>query len=100
MIFIHLLQGILNRAKHANVGLTPFDSGISDHNMTWTHDKMHISETVDETRTKLSRNALGPSVIKTTEKFDLFKKLHELYNDLNRDESLQANYVSIKYFIL
>lgn len=63
--------------------------------MTWTHDKMHLAESVDESRMKLQRNS-SSSASKATEKFDLFKKLHELYNELSRDESLQVNYVSRK----
>lgn len=61
--------------------------------MTWTHDKMHLAESVDESRMKFQRNSSG-SASKATEKFDLFKKLHELYNELSRDETLQVNYVS------
>lgn len=61
--------------------------------MTWTHDKMHLAESVDESRMKFQRNSSG-SASKATEKFDLFKKLHELYNELSRDETLQGNYVS------
>lgn len=77
-----------------NTNLSQFGGGVTDHKMTWTHDKMHLAESVDETRMKYQRNSVGSSS-KATEKFDLFKKLHELYNELSRDESAQANYVSI-----
>lgn len=76
-----------------NTNLTQFDSGASDHKMTWTHEKMHLAESVDESRMKFQRNSVS-SAAKSIEKFDLFKKLHELYNELSRDESSQANYVS------
>ncbi|XP_026738762.1 transcription factor SPT20 homolog, partial [Trichoplusia ni] len=86
---------ILNRAKHVNSNLSQFNSGVPDHKMTWTHDKMHLAESVDESRMKFQRNSSG-SASKATEKFDLFKKLHELYNELNRDETLQVNYQGLK----
>lgn len=82
-----------------NSNLSQFNSGVPDHKMTWTHDKMHLAESVDESRMKLQRNS-SSSASKATEKFDLFKKLHELYNELSRDESLQVNYVSRKLEIL
>ncbi|KAI8440289.1 hypothetical protein MSG28_001642 [Choristoneura fumiferana] len=85
--------GILNRAKHVNTNLSPFDSGVSDHKMTWTHDKMHLAEPVDDSRMKFQRN-VGSVPSKLVEKFDLFKKLHELYSELSRDELLQGNYTS------
>lgn len=75
-----------------NSNLTQFDSGVSDHKMTWTHEKMHLAESVDDSRMKFQRNSVN-SAAKSSEKFDLFKKLHELYNELSRDESSQANYV-------
>lgn len=77
-----------------NSNLSQFGSGVTEHKMTWTHDKMHLAESVDDTRMKFQRNSVG-SASKATEKFDLFKKLHELHNELSRDESLQANYVSL-----
>ncbi|CAB3236161.1 unnamed protein product [Arctia plantaginis] len=86
---------ILNRAKHVNSNLSQFSSGVSDHKMTWTHDKIHLAETVDESKMKFQRNS-SSSASKATEKFDLFKKLHELYNELSRDESLQVNYQGLK----
>lgn len=92
--FLWFFQEILNRAKHVNLESTNLDSGVVDHKMTWTHDKMHISETVEESRTKFHRNSLGTSAHKISQKFDLFKKLHELYNELSREEQLQNNYVS------
>lgn len=76
-----------------NSNITHFDSGVSDHIMTWTHEKMHLAETVDDTRMKFQRSAAS-STTKSSEKFDLIKKLHELYNDLSRDELSQASYVS------
>ncbi|XP_038213277.1 transcription factor SPT20 homolog, partial [Zerene cesonia] len=72
-----------------------FDSGVSEHKMTWTHEKMHLAESVDDTRMKFQRSA-SSSTTKTSEKFDLFKKLHELYNDLSRDELSQASYQGLK----
>lgn len=78
-----------------NSSLSQFDSGVPDHKMTWTHDKMHLTESVDESRMKFQRNS---SSSKNREKFDLFKKLHELYNELSRDEASQVNYVSIVYY--
>lgn len=92
------LQGILNRAKHVNSNLSPFDSGVSDHKMTWTHDKMHLAEPVDDSRMKFQRN-VGSVPSKLVEKFDLFKKLHELYSELSRDELLQGNYVSVQLIL-
>lgn len=89
------LQVILNRAKHVNSNLSQIDSGVSDHKMTWTHDKMHLAESVDDSRMKFQRNSS-----KLNEKFDLFKKLHELYVELNRDESSQANYVCIIWYLM
>ncbi|CAH0669103.1 unnamed protein product [Spodoptera exigua] len=86
---------ILNRAKHVNSNLSQYNSGVPDHKMTWTHDKMHLAESVDESRMKFQRNSSG-SASKATEKFDLFKKLHELYNELSRDETLQVNYQGLK----
>ncbi|XP_063892767.1 transcription factor SPT20 homolog isoform X2 [Helicoverpa armigera] len=86
---------ILNRAKHVNSNLSQFNSGVPDHKMTWTHDKMHLAESVDESRMKFQRNSSG-SASKTTEKFNLFKQLHELYNELSRDETLQVNYQGLK----
>ncbi|CAH2238751.1 jg11635 [Pararge aegeria aegeria] len=86
---------ILNRAKHVNTNLTNFDSGVSDHKMTWTHEKMHLAETVDDSRMKFQRNSVS-SVTKCSEKFDLFKKLHELYNELSQDETSQTNYQGLK----
>lgn len=86
---------ILNRAKHVNSNISQFGGGVQDHKMTWTHDKIHLAESVDESRMKFQRNSSG-SGSKATEKFDLFKKLHELYNDLSRDESLQVNYQGLK----
>ncbi|XP_032512181.2 transcription factor SPT20 homolog [Danaus plexippus] len=86
---------ILNRAKHVNTKLTNFDSSVSDHKMTWTQEKMHLAETVDESRMKFQKNSVSGSA-KTAEKFDLFKKLHELYNELSRDETSQANYQGLK----
>lgn len=77
-----------------NSSLTQFESGVVDPNLTWNHDKVHLSETVDESRSKFHRNSMGSSGAKSSEKFDLLKKLHELHNNLNRDESLKANYVS------
>lgn len=77
-----------------NSSLSQFDSGVPDHKMTWTHDKMHLAESVDESRMKFQRNS---SSSKSREKFDLFKKLHELYNELSRDEASQVNYVSNIY---
>lgn len=77
-----------------NTNLAQFDSGVSDHKMTWTHEKMHLAETVDDSRMKFQRNTSSSSG-KSVEKFDLFKKLHELYNELSNDESLQTNYVRI-----
>lgn len=82
-----------------NANLSHFDSGVSDHKMTWTHEKMHLAETVDDSRMKFQRNSVS-SVAKSTEKFDLFKKLHELYNELSRDETSQTNYVSVLYYII
>lgn len=79
-----------------NTNLTQFDSGVSDHKMTWTHEKMHLAETVDDSRMKFQRNS-SSSAGKSVEKFDLFKKLHELYNELSSDESSQTNYVRIIY---
>lgn len=76
-----------------NTNLSQFNSGVTDHKMTWTHDKMHLAESVDETRMRFQRNSVS-SASKSIEKFDLFKKLHEVYNDLSREESSQANYVS------
>lgn len=76
-----------------NSNLSQYNSGVPDHKMTWTHDKMHLAESVDESRMKFQRNSSG-SASKATEKFDLFKKLHELYNELSREETLQVNYVS------
>lgn len=93
-----MFQGILNRAKHVNTNLSQFGSGVTDHKMTWTHDKMHLAESVDESRMKFQRNSAG-SASKITEKFDLFKKLHELYDELCRDEMSQVNYVSSNYCI-
>lgn len=92
------LQGILNRAKHVNASLASYDSGAADHKMTWTHDKMHLSEPVDDSRAKFHRSSSGSEATKSTEKFDLFKKLHELHNELSRDEALQSNYVSTNFF--
>lgn len=66
--------------------------------MTWNHDKMQLAESVDESRMKFQRNSMGSSS-KSTEKFDLFKKLHELYNELSRDESSQSSNVSGILFI-
>ncbi|XP_045526907.1 transcription factor SPT20 homolog isoform X1 [Pieris brassicae] len=86
---------ILNRAKHVNSNITHFDSGVSDHKMTWTHEKMHLAETVDDTRMKFQRSGAS-STTKSSEKFDLLKKLHELYNDLSRDELSQASYQGLK----
>ncbi|XP_047989269.1 LOW QUALITY PROTEIN: transcription factor SPT20 homolog-like 1 [Leguminivora glycinivorella] len=86
---------ILNRAKHVNTNLSPFDSGVSDHKMTWTHDKMHLAEPVDESRTKFQRS-VGGAPSKAVEKFDLFKKLHELYSELSRDEVLHGNFQGLK----
>ncbi|CAH2092041.1 unnamed protein product [Euphydryas editha] len=86
---------ILNRAKHVNINITQFDSGTSDHKMTWTHEKMHLAESVDESRMKFQRNSVS-STAKSVEKFDLFKKLHEIYNELSRDETSQANYQGLK----
>ncbi|CAG9563115.1 unnamed protein product [Danaus chrysippus] len=86
---------ILNRAKHVNTKLTNFDSSVSDHKMTWTQEKMHLAETVDESRMKFQKNSVSGAT-KTAEKFDLFKKLHELYNELSRDETSQANYQGLK----
>lgn len=92
-MFNILFQVILNRAKHVNTNSSQFDSGVPDHKMTWTHDKMHLAESVDESRMKFQRNSVGSSTSKV-EKFDLFKKLHELYNELSRDEASQSSYVS------
>ncbi|CAG9091393.1 unnamed protein product [Plutella xylostella] len=88
-------EGILNRAKHVNAGLS-YDSGVQDHKMTWTHDKMHLSEPVDDSRTKFNRSSSSSGMLKSTGKFDLFKKLHELYTELSGDESLQSNYQGLK----
>ncbi|XP_052737972.1 transcription factor SPT20 homolog isoform X3 [Bicyclus anynana] len=85
---------ILNRAKHVNTNLN-FDSGVSDHKMTWTHEKLHLAETVDDSRMKFQRNSVS-SVAKCSEKFDLYKKLHELYNELSQDETSQTNYQGLK----
>ncbi|CAK1551846.1 unnamed protein product [Leptosia nina] len=85
---------ILNRAKHVNSSLSHCDTGVSDHKMTWTHEKMHLAESVDDTRIKFQRSAATSGI--KSEKFDLFKKLHELYNDLNRDELSQASYQGLK----
>ncbi|XP_037297270.1 transcription factor SPT20 homolog isoform X2 [Manduca sexta] len=82
---------ILNRAKHVNTNLSQFGSGVTDHKMTWTHDKIHLAESVDESRMKFQRNSVG-SASKSNEKFDLFKNLHELYNELSKDESSQNIY--------
>ncbi|XP_013134651.1 PREDICTED: transcription factor SPT20 homolog [Papilio polytes] len=87
---------ILNRVKHANANLTQFDSGVPDHKMTWTHEKIHLAETVDDSRMKFQRNSTTLSTSKSSEKFDLFKKLHELYNELSRDEASQINYQGLK----
>ncbi|KAI5641112.1 spt20 family domain-containing protein [Phthorimaea operculella] len=84
---------ILNQAKHVNPSLSQFDSGAPERKMTWTHDKMHLAESVDESRMKFQRNA---SSSKSTEKFDLFKKLHELYSELSREEASQPNYQGLK----
>ncbi|KAL4714409.1 hypothetical protein ACJJTC_017704 [Scirpophaga incertulas] len=86
---------ILNRAKNVNSNTTPVDSGVSDHKMTWTHDKMHLAESIDESRMKFQRNSVASSASKV-EKFDLFKKLHELYSELSRDEISQQNYQGLK----
>ncbi|XP_061706727.1 uncharacterized protein LOC133517427, partial [Cydia pomonella] len=86
---------ILNRAKHVNTILSPFDRGVPDHKMTWTHDKMHFAEPVDESRTKFQRS-VGGAPSKAVEKFDLFKKLHELYSELSRDEVLHGNFQGLK----
>lgn len=94
-LIISKFQVILNRVKHANANLTQFDSGVPDHKMTWTHEKIHLAETVDDSRMKFQRNSTTLSTSKSSEKFDLFKKLHELYNELSRDEASQINYVSI-----
>ncbi|XP_013175456.1 PREDICTED: transcription factor SPT20 homolog [Papilio xuthus] len=87
---------ILNRVKHANANLTQFDSGVPDHKMTWTHEKIHLAETVDDSRMKFQRNSTTLSTSKSSEKFDLFKKLHELFNELSRDEASQINYQGLK----
>lgn len=87
----------MNRAKHVNTNFQ-FDSGVSDHKMTWTHDKMQLAESVDESRIRFQRNSVGSS--SKTEKFDLFKKLHELYGDLIRDEATQTNFVSDMFLII
>ncbi|XP_053600500.1 transcription factor SPT20 homolog isoform X2 [Plodia interpunctella] len=89
-------ESILNRAKHVNSNTqSQFDTGVPDHKMTWTHDKMHLAETVDDTRMKFQRTSSSSSASKT-EKFDLFKKLHELYNELSRDEPSQSNFQGLK----
>lgn len=77
-----------------NTNSSQFDSGVPDHKMTWTHDKMHLAESVDESRMKFQRNSVGSTASKV-EKFDLFKKLHQLYNELSRDEPSQSNHVSV-----
>lgn len=81
--------------KHANSNLTQLDSGVPSHKMTWSHEKMHLAETVDDGRMKFQRNSTALATTKPTEKFDLFKKLHELYNELSREEASQISYVSI-----
>ncbi|GBP65516.1 Transcription factor SPT20 homolog [Eumeta japonica] len=80
-------EAILNRVKRTDINIEHFDSTVPDHKMTWTHDKVHLPESVDESRMKYQRN-----FYRSVEKFDIYKKLHELYNDLSKDEMLQANY--------
>lgn len=86
------MQVILDRAKHVNTNLTQFGGGVSDHKMTWTHEKMHLAESADESRIRFQRNSIGSSY--KLQKFDLFKKLHELYGELIGDETTQSNFVS------
>ncbi|VVD06069.1 unnamed protein product [Leptidea sinapis] len=86
---------ILNRAKHAHSNLSHFDGAVQEHKMIWTHEKINLSESVDDTRMKFHRSVTGSST-KANEKFDLFKKLHELYNDLSRDELSHTSYQGLK----
>lgn len=90
-------EDILNKAKCYNFELVDFESASRD-KMTWTNDKMHISESAGDSRMRYQRNSMGSTSSKDSmsEKFDIFKRLRELYDELSTDETLQANYQGLK----